>query len=324
MFGVIMKVEITQRKMRAALLSVGTNSLLVVLKLVLGLISGSVSILSEAIHSAVDLLAAGIAFLSVRSSGRPADSKHPFGHGKYEAISGAVEALLIFGAAAWIIIEAVGKLRHPHEPGCLGWGVGLMGLSAAINLGVSIWLMKVGRETDSLALRADAWHLRTDVFTSAGVAAGLGIVWLGQAMMPGVNLLWVDPVTAIVVAMLIVKAAWDLTAEAVHDLLDSRLSDDEEAWVGQYLASLAPAICGFHGLRTRRAGSSRFVEFHLLVDGEMPVAKSHRLTEEIESAIGGHLGGAFVTIHVEPCSGSCKPVCEAGCLVPGQAFWRST
>ena len=313
----------TQRKMRAALLSVGTNSLLVVLKMVLGLISGSVSILSEAIHSAVDLLAAGIAFLSVRSSGRPADTKHPFGHGKYEAISGAVEALLIFGAAAWIIIEAVGKLRHPHEPGCLGWGVGLMGLSAAINLGVSTWLMKVGRETDSLALRADAWHLRTDVYTSAGVAFGLGIVWMGRQLLPGVNLLWVDPVTAIVVATLIVKAAWDLTAEAIHDLLDSRLSDNEEAWVGRYLASLAPAICGFHGLRTRRAGSSRFVEFHLLVDGEMPVAKSHKLTEEIESAINDHLGGAFVTIHVEPCDGSCKPVCVKGCLIPGQVFRRS-
>ena len=222
-----MNIAVTQRKMRAALMSVGTNSLLVVLKLVLGLISGSVSILSEAIHSAVDLLAAAIAFLSVRSSGRPADEKHPFGHGKYEAISGAVEALLIFGAAAWIVIEAVAKLRHPHEPDCLGWGVGLMGLSAALNLGVSAWLMKVGKETDSLALRADAWHLRTDVYTSAGVALGLGVIWLGRHFLPGVNLLWVDPMTAIVVATLIVKAAWDLTAEAVHDLLDSRLSDSE-------------------------------------------------------------------------------------------------
>ena len=318
-----MNIAVTQRKMRAALMSVGTNSLLVVLKLVLGLISGSVSILSEAIHSAVDLLAAAIAFFSVRSSGRPADEKHPFGHGKYEAISGAVEALLIFGAAAWIVIEAVAKLWHPHEPACLGWGVGLMGLSAALNLGVSAWLMKVGRETDSLALRADAWHLRTDVYTSVGVALGLAIVWLGRRFVPGVNLLWVDPATAIVVAVLIVKAAWDLTAEAVHDLLDSRLSDSEEAWVQRYLASLAPRIRGFHGLRTRRVGSSRFVEFHLLVAGEMPVTESHRLTEEVETAIGEHLGGAFITIHVEPCDGTCKPVCVAGCLVPGQSSRRT-
>lgn len=297
-------------------MSVGSNALLVVLKLAVGWLAGSVSILSEAIHSAVDLLAAGIAFLSVRSSNRPADERHPFGHGKYEAISGAVEALLIFGAAVWIVVEAVAKLRHPHEAGFLGWGVVVMVFSAALNTGISAWLMKVGRETESLALRADAWHLRTDVYTSAGVAIGLGVVWLGRHFVPGVNLQWVDPVAAMAVAVLILKAAWDLTSEAFHDLMDTRLSADEEDWVGRYLASLAPVVRGFHGLRTRRSGSSRFVEFHLLVEASMPVAEAHRLTERIEAAIETRLGRTFSNIHVEPCDGSCKAVCAAGCLVP--------
>ena len=167
-----------RRKLRVALLSVVSNITLVLLKLVTGLASGSVSILSEAVHSGSDLLASLIAFFSVKTASQPADSKHPFGHGKIENISGTVEALLIFLAAAWIIWEAIDKLVHPQPIETLGWGIGVMLASTLVNIAVSEMLFTVGRETDSVALEADAWHLRTDVYTSAGVMVSLALIWL--------------------------------------------------------------------------------------------------------------------------------------------------
>ena len=183
-----------KRKSRVALLSVASNTVLVVLKLLVGTLAGSVSVISEAIHSGVDLLAAVIAFLSVRASGRPADAEHPFGHGKFENLSGAIEALLIFVAAGWIVNDAVHKLLKPGLVDLLGWGIAVMLVSAVANLVVSRLLMKVGVETDSIALRADSWHLRTDVYTSAGVMGGLAVIWCAKKVFPGANVLWVDPV----------------------------------------------------------------------------------------------------------------------------------
>ncbi|MBU3932000.1 MAG: cation diffusion facilitator family transporter, partial [Proteobacteria bacterium] len=146
--------DVQSRKMRVAGLSVISNTILVVLKLVVGLLIGSVSIMSEAIHSGVDLLAAVIALISVRTSSLPADTKHPFGHGKVENISGTIEALLIFVASGWIIFEAIRKLLHPRPIEYVGWGVVVMLISAAVNLVVSEMLFKVGIETDSIALQA--------------------------------------------------------------------------------------------------------------------------------------------------------------------------
>ena len=142
-----------RQKERVALLSVASNSILVIMKLVIGLMIGSVSILSEAIHSSVDWLAAVIALFSVKTSSLPADSRHPFGHGKIENISGTIEALLIFVAAGWILFEAVKKILHPEPIEDIGWGVGVMLLSAGANFIVSEMLFKVGRKTDSIALQ---------------------------------------------------------------------------------------------------------------------------------------------------------------------------
>jgi len=221
-----------QRKKRVALLSVVSNATLVALKLAVGLAIGAVSVLSEAIHSGVDLVASGIAWYSVRTSGVPADREHPFGHGKIENVSGAVEALLIFLAAGWIVYEAVGKIVRPEPVELASWGAAVMLLSAAVNTLVSRRLFRVGRETDSVALIADGWHLRTDVYTSAGVMTGLGAIWAASHVAPGVDLNWVDPAAALGVAVLIVKAAWDLTRQSVRDLLDVQLPGDEIAWIG--------------------------------------------------------------------------------------------
>jgi len=174
--------DIQQKKERVAMLSVASNSFLVLFKVIVGITIGSVSIISEAIHSGVDLLAAIIAMFSVKTSSVPADEQHPFGHGKIENISGFVEALLIFVAAFWIIFEALKKLMEPHEITHAGLGVAVMFVSAVINYFVSRRLFRVGKE-------ADAWHLRTDVYTSAGVMAGLGIIWIGHEFFPRTTLI---------------------------------------------------------------------------------------------------------------------------------------
>jgi cation diffusion facilitator family transporter len=304
-----------QQKTAVAVLSVGSNAALVAGKVVVGIATGSVSVISEAAHSAVDLLAAVIALFAVKKSGEPADREHPFGHGKVENISGTIEALLIFVAAAWIVYEAVRKILRPAPLENASWGVGVMLASSLVNLGVSHLLFQVGKRTDSLALQADAWHLRTDVYTSAGVMGGLGLIWLGARLAPGVPLGWIDPLAAIAVALLIVKAAWDLTRQSARDLLDTSLPAEEQAVVRQIITAHAPIARAYHRLKTRKSGADRFIEFHLLVAPDMTVQDSHELTRVMERETKAKLERATVTIHVEPCHGACSPECLRDCVL---------
>jgi hypothetical protein len=161
-----------------------------------------------------------------------------------------------------------------------------MFVSAALNLLVSHRLFVVGRETVSVALQADAWHLRTDVYTSAGVMAGLGIMWLGRLLWPQVDLSWIDPVAALAVALLILHAAYELTISTARDLLDASLPAGEEQWIREYIARLHPTVRGFHRLRTRKAGATRFIEFHLIVESGMSVEDANRISEVITCDIG--------------------------------------
>ena len=310
--------ENNNRKIRAAVLSVISNTALVVLKLVTGLLIGSVSIISEAIHSGVDLLAAVIALFSVKTSSLPADSEHPFGHGKIENISGTIEALLIFVAAIWIIVEAVKKLIDPEPIDAVGWGVGIMLISAITNIFVSKMLFKVGRETDSIALQADAWHLKTDVYTSFGVMAGLALLWLAEWLFPDGNFFWLDPVAALVVAVLIIKAAYDLTSQSAKDLLDVHLPSVELEWIREKINEQSGIIYGFHDLRTRKAGHFRFIEFHLKVESLMSVMDSHAIAKELSNEIKIQFPNTTVTIHIEPCDGKCVEKCIGGCFLPEQ------
>lgn len=304
------------RKIAAAWLSVVSNTTLIVLKLIIGTLIGSVSIISEAIHSGVDLLAAVIALFAVHTASKPADKDHPFGHGKVENISGTIEALLIFLAAGWIIYEAMHKLLNPAQSIThSGWGALVMFISVVANFFISQRLFTVGRETDSIALQADAWHLRTDVYTSLGVMAAMLALTVQHRFFPALDLAWLDPVAAIAVAVLIIRAAYDLTMQSARDLLDSGLPVDEEAWIRQYIARLRPTVRGFHRLRTRKAGHVRFVEFHLIVERNMSVQDSHRISEVLENDIEERFPNSSVTVHIEPCDGACKPVCVAGCLL---------
>jgi cation diffusion facilitator family transporter len=310
--------SIQQRKENVATLSVVSNSVLVVFKTIVGILIGSVSIISEAIHSGMDLLAAVIAMFSVKKSSIPADDVHPFGHGKVESISGLVEAVLIFVAAFWIIFEATKKILTSQAVESPGWGVVVMLASTGINFFVSQRLFKVGKEAESIALQADAWHLRTDVYTSAGVMLSLAIIWIAHFFFPEPNIQWLDPAAAICVAVFILKTAYNLTSQALRDLMDTKLPAEEEAMIRNVIAGHKPAVHGYHQLRTRRAGNVRFVEFHIKVDPQMTVEASHNITRKMKQRIREIFSECVITIHIEPCDGNCTVVCIAGCLLPGK------
>jgi len=304
------------QKIAVAKLSVLSNSVLVAAKLVIGVLIGSVSVISEAIHSGVDLLAALIAFFAIKTSDAPADEKHSFGHGKFENLSGTIEAFLIFVAAAWILYEAINRLIKQAPLEQVGWGVIVMLVSSVVNIIVSEMLFRVGNRTDSIALKADAWHLRTDVYTSAGVMAGLGLIWLGKLIIPDVNLSWIDPVAAIAVALMIIHAAYVLSKQAVADLVDTSLPGDEENWIKEKIRSMYPAVYGFHNLRTRKSGSKRFIEFHIKVDPQMSVRDSHNLNDALVREIKTTFPDSKVMVHIEPCDNPCEPKCRENCLKP--------
>lgn len=278
---------------QAAGLSVASNSVLVALKLTAGLMMGSVSVLSEAIHSGLDLLASVIALFSVTKSSKPPDNDHAFGHGKIENVSALLEALLIFVAALWIIAEAIQKIRHGVEVESLGIGLVVMGISAGANLVISRILFKTAKAYDSQALHADGLHLQTDVYTAAGVFVGLGAISLTH-----IGIL--DPLVAIGVALLIIKASWDLTRESFMPLLDVRFPEEEEKELVEILEAFRSEFIDVHEIRTRKAGPERHIDLHMDVDGEISVFQSHDLTDRMQAAILIRWPRAFVLIHVEP------------------------
>ena len=295
------------QKEQAAKLSVISNTSLVIGKLTIGVAIGSVGVMSEGIHSSLDLLAAIIAFFAVRQASHPADEKHRYGHGKIENLSGTLEAVLILIAAIWIAIEAIQKLLHPHSVDAVGWGVGIMAVSSIVNFFISRHLMKVGIQTDSIALRADAMHLKTDVLASLGVMGGLvGIYFTGWQ--------WLDPVAAFLVAGLIVHAAWELLHESFAPLLDASLSDEEETQIIEKIENNKEHFIDFHSFRTRKAGSERHIDFHLTVCKYHTIEHAHDLADKIEGDIETLFNETHILIHHEPCNEVCEG-CTKACKV---------
>jgi len=278
-------------KTNIARLSVVSNTLLIAMKLIVGIISGSVSIISEAIHSSMDLLAAVIAFFAVRVSDTPPDSKHPYGHGKIENISGVIEGVLILVAAVMIIFKAIKKLLgEPIELDSIWIGSLVMVVSAIVNTIVSRKLYKVAHETNSVALEADALHLKTDVYTSLGVALGLVLI-----IVTGIK--WLDPVVAILVALFIIKESYNLISRAYSPLLDTAWEDVEIEDLEKRLNNLE---VNYHDLRTRVAGNYRFIDIHVEVPESESVGNAHSYCDKIEDSLKSVYENLTVTIHVEP------------------------
>ncbi|MBC8103426.1 MAG: cation transporter [Cytophagales bacterium] len=279
-------------KIAAARLSVLSNCLLVALKLGVGLFIGSVAVLSEAVHSATDLIAALIAFFAVRASTAPPDEAHPYGHGKVESLSSMAEALLIVGAGAYIVVEAFLALRYDRAAPALGWGIAVMALSAVVNMVVSRRLFVVARLADSAALEADAHHLAIDIWTSVGVVAGLALVAL-------TGWRWIDPVVGILVAVFIFVTGWRIARGALVPLLDTRLPESELQTITGVLDG-DTRILSWHKLRTRKAGPQRHIDVHIQVDDALSLRDAHSLTEELEDQMRDVLPNVEVMIHTEP------------------------
>lgn len=286
------------QKVQVARLSILSNTSLIIMKLLVGIFTGSVSIISESIHSTVDLLASIVAFFSVKISDKPADNDHPYGHGKFENVSGVIEALLIFLASAWIIFEAVKKLIHPEPIKSVGIGFIVMFISAGVNFIVSKKLYKVAKEEDSIALEADALHLKVDVYTSLGVGVGLLLIWI-----TGLN--YLDPIVAIAVAVFILKESYELLKTAFNPLLDVSLSEEEIEIVKSEIDKHSSVFCDYHNLRSRKSGSIRYIDLHLVFPDNMSVRCAHDICDKIERGIEKILRNTQILIHLESCDETC-------------------
>jgi cation diffusion facilitator family transporter len=282
-------------KSRAAAVSIASNSVLIAFKLAVGILSGSIAIISEALHSGSDLVAAIIAFWSVRRAAEPPDERHHYGHEKVENLSGVVEALLIIAAAGVIIFEGVMKIIDGPQLDHIWLGIGVMVISGITNLIVSRKVLyPVARRTQSAALEADAAHLMTDVYTSFGVAGGLLLVQI-------TGWPYFDPIAAIAVAVLIIKTGYDLVTQSTRVLLDETLPDEELDEIRRCVREhRGDIIYGYHRLRARRAGSRRHVDLHVLVDENLTVTEAHDIAEHIETDIRACVPNTDVLVHVEP------------------------
>lgn len=280
-------------KQNAAFLSIFSNTALIIFKIVAGLLMGSVSVISEAIHSSIDLLASVIAFFSIKKASKAEDDEHPFGHGKYENVSGFVEAILILIAAILIIFEAVKKLFSNEPVQNIGAGILVMFVASLVNFIISMILLKISKKTDSIALEADAMHLLTDVFTSLGVLFGLVLL-----KVTGIKI--IDPLTALFVALLILKTAITLIKKSLLDLVDSRLPLEELTQI-QDIISSHKEISAYHNLRTRKSGSTKEIDVQVHVNKDTTLVQAHTLCDEIEAEIKAKLPGeTYVIIHAEP------------------------
>ncbi|MBQ1415850.1 MAG: cation transporter, partial [Selenomonas sp.] len=274
--------EIDVLKKDTAYLSIISNTVLVLLKLIVGIWGGAVSLISEALHSSVDLLASLIAFWAVKKSVTPPDMEHDYGHGKFENLSAAVEALLIVAAAGGIVYEAVEHMGQEKMPAMLELGVVIMLVSIVINLWVSQRLIKVGRMTDSQALEADGLHLRADVWTSVGVMLGL-------VLMQFTGWAWLDGVIAIVVAVIIFREGWKMVVSSTLELTDVSLPEEQESRI-MAIIDAVPEVVGCHCLRTRKSGSYKLLDVHVLFNGNMHLSHVHAICDELEDQIRAEFG----------------------------------
>ncbi len=271
---------------------------LIVLKVAVGIVTGSISVLAQAADSLLDLFAILITFLAVLIAARPADADHHFGHGKAEDVAAVVQAGLIFTAGGLIIYSAVRRIILGTTIELTEAGMGVMVVSIIASIFLSRFLLRVSRATDSIALEANARNIAADVYSALGVLAGLVII-----RFTGLNIL--DPVVALLVALLILKAAYDVLKKSFGGLIDVKLPASEEGVIREAIMEHVGELVDFHRLRTRKAGDQRYIDLHLVMPKDMSVEESHRMCDHLERDIRSKLKHASLTIHVEPCNEEC-------------------
>lgn len=277
----------------AALVSIAVAAIVMGLKFLAYWWTGSAALYSDALESIVNLVTAVVALYTIHVASQPADRRHQFGHHKAEYFSAVIEGALIIVAALLILREAYDALVAPRTLHDLGAGLGLSGVATVINAGWCAFLIRWGRKQRSPALVADGWHLLTDVFTSVGVLIGMGL-----AHLTGWQIL--DPLLAALVALNILWAGWRLVKESVSGLMDEAVTSEVARRIREVIATNAEGAIEAHDVKTRTAGRVTFIEFHLVVPGDMTVARSHRICDRLEAALVEAVHGAEVLIHVEP------------------------
>jgi cation diffusion facilitator family transporter len=286
-------------KENTARIAIIAISFLIAMKVVATIVTGSISIRADAVHSLIDLFGVVVGYIGVRISGKPPDRQHPFGHGKAENIAGVVIAALIFIAAGTIAFQAITRLISGGGLELVTVGIYVTAAAIAINLAISWYALRVARATDSLALEASARDMLADVFSSVAVLVGLILVRL-----TGVTML--DPIVALLVAIIIGRTAFLTMKKSFGGLIDTRLPRAEEREIIACLKEHGGQLVSFHKIRTRKAGSQRYIDFHLVVPKDVSVEEAHQLCDQLEKEIEARLSLTSITIHVEPCNGECE------------------
>ncbi len=282
------------KKIRAAKLSIITAVALAALKFTVGLLTGSMAVLSSAIDSMLDILMSGLNFLAIRQADQPADANHAYGHGKFETMATLGQALVIGGSGVWILLESLRRLVKGASPSRLGDGMAVLAISLVASWLISRYLVKVGRETDSSALQADSLHFAMDVYTNSALLAGLVLIYFFK-------LPWLDQVLSILVALYIIYEAIRLVRNSMKEVLDEQLPEELRQQIATIIGSYGEGECSFHNLRTRKAGSRKLIDFHLDLCKQFSVEEAHRITDGLERQIEMAVPNSDITIHVEPC-----------------------
>jgi cation diffusion facilitator family transporter len=288
-------------KAGATKLLIGVVVGLIVFKVVVGWLTGSISILAQAADSLLDLFAGIITFSAIRIAAKPADAEHPYGHGKVEDIAGIVQGILIFIAGGLIIYSAIGRIikGSSFEIELAEAGIVVMAVSIVVSIFLSRHLLRVSRRTGSVALEANARNIATDVYSASAVLVGLAIV-----RFTGLNI--IDPILATGVAIYILKVAIDTIRKPVSGLLDEKLPPSQQAVIEDCLTKHSREVSGYHALRTRRAGSQSYIDLHLVMAGDISLEQAHQICDQVEVEIQSVLHEASVVIHIEPCNYECE------------------
>jgi cation diffusion facilitator family transporter len=293
-------------KAGATKLLIGVVVGLIAFKVVVGLLTHSISIVAQAADSLLDLFAGIITFSAIRFAARPADAEHQYGHGKAEDIAAVGQAILIFIAGGLIIYSAVDRIVTKNyvveQPEA---GIAVMAVSVVVSIFLSRHLLKVSRRTGSTALEANARNIATDVYSTSAVLAGLAILRFTEQNI-------IDPILAIAVAVYILKVAFDTIRKPISGLLDEKLPPSQEAVIEDCLRKHSREVSGYHALRTRRSGSQSYIDLHLVLAGDISLEQAHQICDQVEVEIQSALLEASVTIHAEPCDNECEQ-CAATC-----------
>ena len=292
-------------KAGATKLLIGVVLGLIIIKVVVGWLSGSISILAQAADSFLDLFAGMITFSAIRIAAKPADAEHPYGHGKAEDVAGAAQGILIFIAGGLIIYSSIGRIIKGSSIELVEAGIAVMVVSIVVSIFLSRHLLRVSRTTGSVALEANARNIATDVYSASAVLVGLAVVRF-------TNLNIIDSLIAIGVAVYILKIALDTIRKPISGLLDEKLPPSQHTVIEDCLRKRSHEVFGFHELRTRRAGSQSYIDLHLVMARDISLEQAHQICDQIEVEIQSALREASVTIHAEPCNDECEQ-CSAIC-----------